>query len=241
MRYYEVNRPSHAIQTFQKRKIFSGSCRNPALPPCPRRVTARFGQVCSPLYIHPWAFKKPVNLSQKTALEFGAGLARCCNHLGTDRAPHRASPGTVAASRSRTLPPCAQTPAGMLCPWGEGKSRGQGWSGAARGISQGRKYLYSPGEMVEFLLTSRDLLYGPAVLRDEPLQPHHAAGLPQRARWAKAAPPTPPFCRKGPTLAPVRPAPGVQKTSGPPTWCICNPKSKNILPWVAGKWAQLAF
>lgn len=226
---------------FRKERYFQALAGIQPSPSAPRRVTAGFGQVCSPLYVHPWAFKKLANLSQKTALEFGAGLARCCNRLGTGRAPHRASRGTAAASRSRTLPPCARTPAGMLCPWGEGKSRGQGWSRAARGISQGRKYLYGPGEMVEFLLTSRDLLYGPAVLRDEPLQPPHAAGLLQRARWAKAAPPTPPFCRKGPTLAPARPAPGVQKSSGPPTPCICNPKSKNILPWVAGKWAQLAF
>ena len=133
MRYYEVNRPSHAIQTFQKRKIFSGSCRNPALPPAPRRVTAGFGRVCSPLYVHLRGFEKQENLSQKTALEFGMGLARRCNRLGTGRARRRASLGHRGGQPQPARSPRVPEPAGMLCPHPPPCLRGAGEKGRAEG------------------------------------------------------------------------------------------------------------
>lgn len=133
---------------------------------------------------------------------------------------------------ARTLAPCARTgrdalPFPTSLParsWEEGKSKGQGWSGAARGISQGRKMSLWSQIYSSFLVISQDLPCGAVVHKDEPLQPHHAAGLLQRGRWAKAAPPPPPFGHKGPTLTLVHPAPRVQKTSEPPALATLKAK-----------------
>lgn len=59
MRDWEVNRPSHAVQTFQKRKIFPGSLAGIQPSSCWGNC-----RIWSPLYLCLWLFKKH-KLTQK--------------------------------------------------------------------------------------------------------------------------------------------------------------------------------
>lgn len=200
---------------FKKERYFqalAGIQRSPH--PCPRRVTAGFRRVCSPLYVHLWVFKKQQNFSQK-------GSARVWHGVRSATRPSRHPPGTSqsipgAPRRPDAVHPLCPTPGCSAPPEGRRGEQRAGLERGSKGNSPGEKMPFWSRIHSSFLLTSRDSPSGAAVLKDEPLQLCYAAGLLQRARWAEAAPPTPPFSHQRSTLAPGRPAPAVQKTSEPP-------------------------